>query len=209
MAEAHCRSAALEMTVKRPPFANVPLAVGLQWSGGGGFVFQEKLDGRWHVRALGGSVIVGELLPDGRFFAFDCLAVEGQDIRMAKLRERLDCLRRFSFPQPALGSGGEFLQAVMARGGEGVVAKHLEGSYGATWFKCKRQATFDCLVSAKDSARGTIRLVLDGADAGWCPVRAGFETIAVGNVVEVAAHSRHASGKLREARFVRLRPDKD
>lgn len=166
------------------------------------------MDGRFCIRHVGESVLVGELMKDGRFFAFDCVIVGGQDIRRAPLRERLQCLNRFSFPQPARGSGGEFLAAVLARGGEGVVAKPLEGHYGVPWLKCRRVETFDCVVAETDAARGSIRLVLDGQPAGWCPAHASFNSIQVGNTVEVSAHSIHASGKLREASFGRLRPDK-
>ena len=71
----------------------VPLAEGLRWRGGGGFIYQEKMDGCFSTLATGGHVLAGERMKDGRFFAFDCLAVDGQDIRHRTTRERLNALR--------------------------------------------------------------------------------------------------------------------
>lgn len=45
-------------------------------------------------------------------------------------------------------------------------------------------------------------------DCGWCPCRAAFDRIRLGDVVEVAAFGRHASGKFREARLLKIRTDK-
>jgi hypothetical protein len=64
------------------------------------------------------------------------------------------------------------------------------------------------VVTEKDGWRGSIRLMLDGEECGWCPARRFFDEIAVGDVVEVAALRRNASGKLREPRLLRLRRDK-
>jgi len=197
--------------IQRPPFETVPLAVGLAWRGGGGYRYEEKLDGVWTVRRYGegdDTVLAGELLRDGRFYAFDCLAVDGQDIRRRGLDDRLAVLDALpGLLRPAVGNGGEFLEAVLARGGEGVVAKPHGSPFGATWYKCKRLATYDCTVADVDLSRGSVRLSLDGTDAGWLACRE-FDRVSVGTVIEVAAYGRHASGKFREARFIRVRQDK-
>jgi ATP-dependent DNA ligase len=112
--------------------------------------------------------------------------------------------------QPAAGQGGEFLEAVLARGGEGVVAKGLSEPFGATWFKCKRAITLDLIVKEADGFRASIRLadLATGDDRGWCPCRAAFDRVRVGDAVEVAAFGLTVKGKLREPRFVRIRADK-
>lgn len=194
-------------TLHRPPFADVTLATGRAWRGGGGFLYEQKMDGVFHIREVSGCLVVGELMKDGKFYAFDCLSVEGQDIRRAPLIERRSVLDSLPLVRPATGCGGEFLETVLARGGEGVVAKRLDEPFGATWYKCKRCQTFDCTVTEIDDARGTLRLSLSGEDCGWLPAKAAFNSIFVGDCVEVACHSRHVSGRLREARFVRCRPD--
>lgn len=192
----------------RPRFECAPLSAGLKWVGGHGFRFEEKLDGCWHVIEAEGNTIVGEQMRDGRFFAFDIVRLAGVDVRQWSLRERLKVLDGFNLLRPAHGNGGEFLASVLARGGEGVVIKNLEAPFGVGWIKCKRTETFDCVVMEKDSWRGSIHLMLDGEDCGWCPARRLFNEVAVGDVVEVAALRRNASGKLREPRLLRLRTDK-
>lgn len=193
--------------IRRPDYSSLPLREGYSLRASGGWRYEEKLDGRWHELGIGASTIVGELMRDGRFFAFDIPVHNGVDVRRRPLRERLAILDSFPLRRPATGNGGEFLRAVLARGGEGIVAKPLDAPYGATWFKCKRVETFDCVVTELDPWRATIRLALNGEDCGWCSARSAFDSVAVGDVVEIAAQSRHVSGKFRSPRFVRLRLD--
>jgi len=193
----------------RPRFECAPLSAGLRWVGGHRFRFEEKLDGCWHEIETNGNRIVGERLRDGRFFAFDIVTLAGVDVRHWPLRERLTALDTFKLLRPRHGNGGEFLAAVLAAGGEGIVAKDLEAPFGIEWTKCKRIETFDCVVIEKDGWRGSIRLMLEGEDCGWCPARRLFDQIEIGDVVEVAALRRHSSGKFREPRLLRLRPDKN
>jgi len=204
------------LTIRRPPFGSVALAEGRRWRGGAGWRYEEKLDGRWCVRECDRALLVGEAMRDGRFFAFDVVRYAGQDLRPLALRERLQVLDdltqgelRGAFLRPATGQGGEFLEAVLAAGGEGIVAKPLSAPWGASlWFKCKRVETFDCVVTEKNLARGSIRLALNGEDCGWCPALRAFESLRVGDVVEIAAYRRNVSGKFREPQFIRARPDK-
>jgi ATP dependent DNA ligase-like protein len=223
------------MTISRPPFITVPLAAGLKWRGGGGCLYEEKMDGVWSVRTIGPAILAGEQMRDGRFFAFDLLAFAGHDIRRRPLRDRLaglDALCRElvnrksqieNVLRVAAGHGAEFLEAVLARGGEGVVAKHLDAPYGAPWYKCKREETLDLLVT--DKACPSIRLAAipaedpsptpqsairnpNSEDRGWCCARAMFDQIKIGDIVEIKAFGLTSRGKLREPRFLRLRPDK-
>lgn len=194
--------------------------------------------------AMKDSILIGELMPGGDFSAFDIALMNGTDVRAFALRDRLGWLgsilleectsarlevkergRTVVIPHSALrtpnfGHGGEFLEAVLARGGEGVVAKDLDAPFGLGQFKCKRVETFDLVVVAKHEYKSSVRLgwlgnasgqwsVVSGEDAGWCPVRgSNFLRVNVGDVIEVAAFGRTPSGKLREPRFVRCRPDK-
>lgn len=201
------------MLIERPKFVSVPLATGLQWKGGGGWRYEEKLDGVWHTKGVNGALLAGELMKSGEFYAFDILTLMGRDLRQLPLWERLACLETECpniLLRPAVGHGAEFLEAVLSRGGEGVVAKELDAPFGAEWFKCKRIATFDLLVTEKNTkGPASIRLSeLNGEDRGWCPCRAAYDSVQVGDIAEIAAYGLTANGKLREPRFIKLRPDK-
>lgn len=196
------------MMITRPKFINVPLAAGLRWRGGGGWRYEEKLDGVWATQEASGSILIGERMRDGQFFTFDIAQHNGQDVRQLALRERLSILA--SMPgllRPAVGQGAEFLEAVLARGGEGVVAKHLDAPYGECWHKCKRVETHECIVVEKFIPSIRLRS-LDGEERGMCCARAAYDSIKPGDIVEIAAYSITAKGKFREPRFVRIRPDK-
>jgi ATP-dependent DNA ligase len=232
---------------------SVPIAAGLCWTGGGPWVYEEKIDGEAALlsaegcqlrssrrrlpgelpAAIAGCTFAGELvtrtsnIQQATFWAFDLVAADGQDLRRRPLRERRAWLRELwpSFPgwmRPIPeGRGGEFLEAVLANGGEGIVAKHVESRYGEpeAWVKCKDQ-TEDCIVDELHPIRRSARLVqwerfkVQGpkskVDCGWVSLygrRLGC--VRVGDVVEVRCHhSRHASGRLREARILRIRSDK-
>ena len=198
------------MTIPRPTFESVPLIEGLQWQDSEGWLFEEKLDGRWCQRWLGNSIVVGELMADGRFFAFDVPVYNGVDVRSWALRERIEVLNTLSLPRPATGRGSDFLRSVIAAGGEGVVSKHLNSPFGVGWIKCKRRETWDLRVTERDFARGSLHLadLMTGEDRGWCNARTRFDRVAVGDVVEIAGHSLTRAGRIREPRFVRPRPDK-
>jgi hypothetical protein len=218
----------------------VPLAAGQKWTGGGPWVYEEKKDG---VRALlsidgcqlrnsrrplpgplpvalGGCGFDGELCA-GTYWPFDLVMADGQDLRRRPLRERRTWLAELRPAFPAWmhpipeGRGGEFLEAVLARGGEGIVAKHIDSRYGEpdAWVKCKDR-TEDCIIAELHQVKSSARLEqLAPAgliDCGWvCLYGLRLAGLQVGDVVEVACHHlRHASGRLREARILRARTDK-
>ena len=206
--------------IERPKFVTVELADGLKWRGGGGWRYEEKMDGVWEVSSFkfegrSEDILCGERMRDGRFFAFDILQFMGMDTRPLPLIERVALLDSLvdrkshivNILRPACGQGGEFLEAVLSRGGEGVVAKRLDAPYGDAWHKCKRVQTFDLVVVEK--VWPSIRLATaQGEDRGWCAARAAYADIKPGDIVEIAAYAVTANGKLREPRFVRIRPDK-
>ena len=199
----------MNTTLPRPPYETVPLATGLRWNESPDIQFTEKMDGVRHELVIGQSVIVGELMRDERFFAFDLPIYNGADIRPMPRRERLAILDTFNLLRPeASANGGELLQRVLARGGEGICAAHWQGAFYDTTWRCKRIETHDCIVAEK-AARQSVRLTEDGIDRGWCPARGGMADILnIGDVVEIACQKIHTSGKFREARIVRIRTDK-
>lgn len=181
------------------------MADGLEWRDGA-FRYEEKLDGRLAVRQIGGSIIVGELMRDGRFYAFDCLQCDGQDLAALPLGDRLSALDTFDVLRPATGNGGEFLRSVLARGGEGVVAKNLSDPWGCEWFKCKRSQVFYCRIAGIDDVGEIVRLAdRDTGEArGRMALRGRINEVRVGSLLKVEAYGLTAKGLLREAR-----PDKD
>lgn len=196
--------------IQRPPFQNVSLADGLRWRPGKDWIFFEKLDGQWCVKEIANSVLIGEKMREG-FHAFDIVRISGQAIDREPLRFRLSVLADFIRQHPdvlpvATGNGGEFLEAVLRDGKEGIVAKRLSSPFGATWWKCKRIETHDCTVAEIHPRKASVRLELNGEDCGW--LSTAGRKLTVGSVVEIACHSRHASGKFREARILKIRKDK-
>lgn len=87
---------------------------------------------------------------------FDCLAVEGYDLRRLPLLQRKQCLALLMASPPAAlqysdhvpGEGQAFYDAVCERGLEGIVAKRASGSYAGgrsrDWvkIKCHRRQAF-------------------------------------------------------------------
>ena len=200
---------AVELTapMNKPAFESIPLADGLRWRAGNGWRFEEKQDGRFHVEYLPHATVAGELMRGGQFYAFDVLNCEGQDTRSLPLCERLTILDAMKLPRPAVGSGGEFLEAVLARGGEGVVAKRLDAPYGVGWIKCKRSMVYFCQVIGLDQWTGGVFLADrdSGEKRGKMPLRGGkFDRVRVGSVLKIEAYGLTARGMLREAR-----PDRD
>ena len=137
--------------IYKPTIEAVPLAAGLRWRGGGDYHFAEKMDGKFSLEETAGCIVAGERMPDGRFFAFTVAQAFGEDVTRRPFRERQALLDAWTaiglqpgnpwqphWRRPATGNGGEFLEAVLARGGEGVVASHWGAPWGVMQFKCKR-----------------------------------------------------------------------
>jgi ATP-dependent DNA ligase len=201
------------MLIERPPFLTTPLAQGMLWQASADWIYEEKLDGRWATLEIDGCFLVGERMPDGRFIAFDMVFIKGVYVAAFPLWKRLAHLDRMfpGIPRPRRGPGAEFLEAILAEGGEGVVAKNLRLPFGAEWHKCKRIQTFDLRVVEKYPLGAAALVLADAATGeprGKCACWRGLETIAVGSIVEIAAYGLTAQGKLREPRFLRCRPDK-
>lgn len=167
---------------------------------------------------LADFVFDGEL-KDGIYHVFDIVACEGQEVSWQPLSSRLQLLEAASalFPRwmvkvPDTKNIAALLSAVLARGGEGVVVKKLSAGWGKLWIKCKREATHDLIVESLDADKRSAACyqISNGKrlDVGRVFLGNAFPSVTVGDVIEVTAISRHASGKLREAHFLRIRHDK-
>ena len=194
--------------MNKPSFESVPLETGLRWRACSGWRYEEKLDGVWHVRQFPAGAIVGELMRDGSFYAFDILTCEGQDVRSLPLCERLALLDVMKLPGPGVGSGGAFLAAVLERGGEGVIAKRLDAPWGVPWLKCKRSQVYYCQVIGLDQWTGSAVLADSdsGEKRGRIALHSRFEHVRVGSVLKIEAYGLTAKGLLREARLDRDAP---
>lgn len=192
--------------MNKPSFISVPMETGLRWRDGAGWRYEEKMDGQFHVEELThATTVIGELMRDGQFFAFDVLHYEGQDLRPLPLCERLTVLDGMNLPRPAVGSGGAFLASVLAAGGEGVVAKHLDPPWGVPFYKCKRRQVYYSRVTGLDQRTGSAILADrdSGEMRGRVALHGRFERVRVGSVLKVEAFGLTARGMLREARLDR------
>ncbi|MEN6533365.1 MAG: hypothetical protein ABFD89_06860 [Bryobacteraceae bacterium] len=202
--------------IPKPKIEPVPLAAGLRWRGGGDYHYAEKMDGEFSIEQAAGCIVAGEKMPDGRFFAFNVARAFGEDITRRPFRERLALLDAWTaigtqsgYPwqphwrRPASGNGGEFLETVLARGGEGIVASHWAAPWGVMQFKCKRAETFFCRVTGLDHMRGSAELsdAASGQPRGKLPLRGKFDSVRVGSVLKIEAFGLTERGMLREARL--------
>jgi len=174
-----------------------------------GYELTEKMDGTCAERNFSGCVVTGEAMPDGRFYAWGIPVAFGQDIRRSSTAERNLAMNelfsrlnpKLNWHRPATGFGFEFVEAVLARGGEGVVAKNWQAPFGHDWAKIKRSETFICRVEEKSTTKQSVRLSLGGKDAGGCLLFGSkFETVRVGSVLKIEGYGLTAAGRIREPR---------
>lgn len=193
--------------VLKPAFESVPLAVGLAWRGGGAWRFEEKMDGEYSVRKIDSARLVGEQMRSGGFYTFDIIEFSGQDLRGLPLGERLMVLdeviaHQSSLRRPATGSGGEFLETILARGGEGIVAKRLDQPFGALQFKCKRLQTFFCSVTGFVHGKNSVSIAEPGSDRGHVALFGGkIDRVRIGSVLKVEGFGLTPAGRIREPRL--------
>jgi hypothetical protein len=80
----------LAESIRRPHYASMTAAEALRGAlrQVSGCHLSQKMDGVWSVKNLFGSIYTGEAMKDGRFFAFDILTAQGQDVRWLPWVER-------------------------------------------------------------------------------------------------------------------------
>ena len=200
----------MTLEIKRPRYESVDLKIGLRWQSAADWQYTEKMDGVRHELKIGTSIIIGEQMHDGRFYAFDIATHQGQDIRKASRRARLAILDGFNLLRPESSpDGARLLETVLARGGEGIVAAHWDAPFVAALYRCKRVETHDCIIAEKHPLKMSVHLFESGIDRGWCPALGYvFDKVNVGDVVEVKCFSITTKEKFREPRLVRVRSDK-
>jgi DNA ligase D-like protein (predicted ligase) len=116
-------------------------------------------------------------------YAFDLIALDGEDLRFLPLEERRERLRTLiarsvpaiQFTEEFIGDGAAFFKACAQHGMEGIVSKHLDSPYrsgrSTTWLKTKCFAETELTVIGTDVDRktGALRVLLmddGGAYAG-------------------------------------------
>ena len=213
---------ALPIIITRPTYGTCDLKAALTFNFHG-WHLSEKADGICVRREFAGCSVWGDSMRDGRLMVWDIDRAFGQDVRRLPWIEREAALRelfsrlnqKLNWHRCATGNGAEFIEAVIADGGEGCVAKPLGGRFGESWFKIKRSETHDCVVVEKHTSKLSIHISEGGVDRGWCAVLGGsyfggfaIEKIHVGDTVEIECFGVTVKDKFREPRFVRVRLDK-
>lgn len=195
------------MKIEHPSKILIPVETALaDWTVLG--CHQEKLDGCFAVREVAGGILVGEDVR-GTFTAFDCVEMDGQDVRSLPLERRLmfrDTLCHFSgisIVRTAWGDGAALLKDVLENGGEGVCLKS-PGSYFEPMIAAKRSIVVQCRVASIGPGQSITLHDSDGGDLGKCPAKGGAaDCVRVGSMVRVEAACYTVNGKLREPKLCR------
>jgi len=173
------------------------------------------------------------------FRVFDVLYRDGDDVRELTQMERRQILetliKRIDHHLirvvPQRRPERVFYEEIVARGGEGIIAKDLGAPYGEGWVKVKREHTLDVVVTGFTEARfgrtgrifgqigalivsvyadGTLVEVaqVSGMDDATRLEMSNNRDAWMGRVIEIVAQE-WAKDRLRHPRFVRWREDAD
>ena len=222
------------------------------------WLMQEKFDGRRMIlRKVGGTVdainkrglvidapqpiidaaqqipsdftIDGEAIGD-TFYAFDLLAVDGQDVRDTECIERLAILVGLLWPSKtgqrniaqvptwlSTDEKADKLWELRSGGAEGVVFKRTDSPYragrpntGGTQLKLKFTATLSAVVARVNAKRSVSVSLLDGEDwlcVGDVAIPANANIPAVGDVIEVRYLYATTGNRLYQTVYLGLRDD--
>lgn len=96
-----------------------------------------------------------------RYFTFDCLFVNGEDIREQSMLERksraADLVRAIANPNISLVIGKNetenWYESIVAGGGEGIILKNICAPYGEGWLKVKKFSTLDVIITGYKEAK--------------------------------------------------------
>lgn len=192
------------------------------------------------VGELTADLVDGERVGERRLRIFDLLDWAGVDFRDLPLSARRTVLAailtetdRLTLVAHRTRGAVAFYDAIVARGGEGVVAKRLDSTYRPknadgkvhTWVRCKPVHTVDVIVMGHGRAKatstqpgGTVNLLVGLIRGGQvvrvqdCAVPAFLRgsnlDLLTGRVVEVFGAEVFPSGAVRHGRISRLRDDK-
>lgn len=205
------------ITIERPRYAEISVEMAMN-NGFEGYCHSQKFDGRWAVMHIGQSTIVGELMADGKFMAFDIVECMSADLQSFPLHQRLDVLDEFwldhkndfELVEHFTGDHREFLTQMIADGKEGIVLKSLNAPFGSPWVKVKNVQTWDVLVVGKEAPYNlVVELCAEDGKKHTCrcPARKEFDRINLLDIVEIAGFGL-TEKSIREPRFVRVRHDK-
>jgi len=198
-----------------PPKVLVTIEQGRAW-GQDGAIYQEKLDGNFETVTFGGDVLAGESIKNNLpgqawrgarvFVVWDCLAVNGRDIRIEPAARRWHIARdlagKYALPLcPSSPHGGELLARVLAAGGEGVVRKDAGATYFDDMQACKRGGIWLCRVTGHAGGTQSVNIVDadTGADRGKVTLRGGkCDQLRSGSLIRVEGMNLTDSGKIRQ-----------
>jgi len=209
--------------IVRPKYSVLTIADALRanWHG---WHLSRKADGACVRREWNGCAVWGDAMRDGTLQVWDIDRAFGQDVRCLPWDGGRDAAleKLFSNLSPKLnwqrcptGAGVEFIEAMILAARldntpDVIVSKPMNAPFGVELVKVKLLQTFDCIVTEPAGYRQSIGIAFEGQDAGRCPCRnlVALDSLRVGDVVEIAAGALLPSGKFREPRFLRARPDK-
>ena len=198
-----------------PPKILVTIEQGRAW-GQDCAIYQEKLDGNFETVAMGGDVLAGESVINTdareawrgkrRFVVWDCLAINGRDIRQQPASVRWNAARdlaaKYALPVVQWSpNGGELLARVLAAGGEGVVRKDAGATYFDAMQACKRGGIWLCKVVGHCGGTQSV-FIADaetGADRGKLTLRGGrCDQVRAGSLIRVEGMNLTEAGKIRQ-----------
>lgn len=173
----------------------------------GEYVFQEKLDGEFAIRSFGECILAGELLR-GEFIAFDCVALNGHDVRKHILNSRIGFRNHVAEINgiktvPANRNAMPFFDDIMRSGGEGVVIKSVNSTYYDPMYAVKRLQTFICRVGSIIAGKQSVTIfdAATGQCRGNVALRGGkTDMVRIGSLVKVEGFGETNAGKIREPR---------
>lgn len=162
--------------------------------------------------------VLDGVLSDGVFHVTDLLVFHRQDIRRWPLLGRQRALKLLTLPkgvqQVASGRNiGEFLEAVVYRGGKGIVLKQLHEPYGqGTWVRVVRRFTESVVITQlhEETRSASIGQFAGEVliDRGKVYLGAEFAKARLSQVIEISVQGQSPNGKFKGVDFRRFQHEK-